>query len=81
MNTMGRNQPPADRRPWDRGPISLDEARRLEAQARHLQGDAIAATVRGAVALLVGAVRAVLRFVRCAAAGQAKRAPRPADCW
>jgi hypothetical protein len=73
-----------DRRFAGRGPaggghrgLTLDEAQRLAAYARRLQGEAIATALRRAPAVLAGVPGAVLAFVRYAAAGQAKRVPTP----
>ena len=56
--------------------LRLDDLDRLNARVRRVRSETLRAGMRATAALLAGA----LAFVRCAAAGQALRAPERADC-
>ena len=58
------------------GGLGPDDLGRLDARVRRLRAETLRAGLRGAAALLAGA----LAFIRCAAAGQALRVPERADC-
>ena len=58
------------------GGLGPDDLGRLDARARRARAETLRAGLRGAAALLVGA----LAVVRCAAAGQALRVPERAGC-